>query len=100
MQDYLSRLAQIESSNNPYARNPNSSAKGLYQFIDSTAKQYGITAPFGTPEYTQQEQQAVMRLTEDNRNALRQFLGREPSQGELYLAHQQGATGAKRILSN
>ncbi|MEN6387171.1 MAG: transglycosylase SLT domain-containing protein [Phycisphaerales bacterium] len=100
MQDYLSRLAQIESSNNPYARNPNSSAKGLYQFIDSTAKQYGITAPFGTPEYTQQEQQAVMRFTEDNRNALRQFLGREPTQGELYLAHQQGVGGAKRILSN
>jgi Transglycosylase SLT domain len=100
MQDYLARLAQIESSNNPLARNSNSSAKGLYQFIDSTAKQYGINAPFGTPEYTQQEQQAVMKFTEDNRNALSQFLGREPTQGELYLAHQQGVGGAKRILSN
>jgi hypothetical protein len=97
---YLQRLAMIESSGNPLAKNPNSSAKGLYQFMPRTAQQYGITAPFGTPEYTSQEQDAVKRLTEDNRNALRKFLNREPTEGELYLAHQQGATGAKRLLTN
>lgn len=98
--DYLTRLAQIESSGNPYAQNPNSSARGLYQFIEPTAAQYGITAPFGTPEYTQQETSAVQRFTEDNRNALRRVLGREPTEGELYLAHQQGAKGAANILLN
>lgn len=29
-------LAEIESGFNPLAKNPNSSAKGIYQFIDST----------------------------------------------------------------
>lgn len=31
-----------ESSWNPYARNPNSSAKGIAQFIDGTAKMFNI----------------------------------------------------------
>lgn len=29
-------LAKIESNYNPYARNPSSTAKGIYQFLDST----------------------------------------------------------------
>lgn len=97
---YLQRLAQIESSGNPFARNPRSSAKGLYQFIDSTADQYGITAPFGTPEYTQQETAAAREFAADNYRALERALGRPPTEGELYLAHQQGASGASNILSN
>lgn len=97
---YLRRVAEIESSMNPYARNPNSSARGLFQFINPTAAQYGITAPFGTPEYTQQEIAAAQRFTEDNRAALRRALGREPTEAELYLAHQQGAGGAAKLLSN
>lgn len=98
--EYYTRLAQLESSNNPYAKNPKSSAKGKYQFIDSTAKQYGITAPFGTPEYTQQEEEAIKRFTSDNYNILKEKLGREPSQGELYLAHQQGANGAAKLIGS
>ncbi|SPU27851.1 Transglycosylase SLT domain [Candidatus Bartonella washoeensis] len=43
---YLYRVAQIESGGNPNARNPRSSAGGLYQFIDSTAKQYGLQDRF------------------------------------------------------
>lgn len=98
--EYYTRLAQLESANNPYAKNPKSSAKGKYQFIDSTAKQYGITAPFGTPEYTQQEEQAIKQFTADNYNTLKQKLGREPSAGELYLAHQQGAAGAVKLIGS
>ncbi len=100
MQDYFAKLAQVESSGNPFARNPNSSAKGMFQFIDSTAKQYGITAPFGTPEYAKQEIEAVKKFTADNKAALTDALGREPTLGELYLAHQQGAGGAAKILTN
>jgi len=96
---YLDKLAQVESGNNPLAQNVKSSAKGRYQFIDSTAKQYGITAEFGTPEYAQQETEAVKKFTEDNYKTLRDKLGRDPSHGELYLAHQQGADGAVKILS-
>lgn len=93
---YLRRLAEIESGMNPLAKNPNSSAGGLFQFIDSTAEQYGLQDRFN-PE---QAIDAASRLTEDNRNYLRRRLGREPSPGELYLAHQQGATGAANILAN
>ena len=36
----------MESGMNPYARNPASSAKGLFQFTDKTAKAYGLEDPF------------------------------------------------------
>ena len=94
--NYLTRLAMIESSNNPRAQNPNSSAKGLYQFIDSTAQQYGLQDPFDPVQATD----AAKRLTQDNRNALAKALQREPTEGELYLAHQQGANGALKLLSD
>lgn len=97
---YFTQLAMVESSNNPLAKNPKSSAKGRFQFIDETAKQYGINAPFGTPEYQRQEKDAVKRLTKDNYNHLKNVLGRSPTNGELYLAHQQGAGGAEKILTS
>lgn len=39
--DVMLRLAQRESSLNPSAKNPKSSAGGLFQFIDGTWNQYG-----------------------------------------------------------
>ncbi len=97
---YYRRLAEIESNNNPLAKNPNSSAKGRFQFIDSTAKEYGITAEFGTPQYQKQELEAVQKFTENNKRILTRDLGRSPTEGELYLAHQQGAGGALKLLKN
>lgn len=93
---YLNRLAQIESGNNPKAKNPKSSAKGKYQFIDSTAKAYGLEDPMDE----EQSEKAVIKFTEDNYKRLNKELGREPTAGELYLAHQQGAAGALRLLKN
>lgn len=46
----IETLVQVESNNNPNARNPTSSAKGLGQFIDSTAAQYGIAGRQFEPE--------------------------------------------------
>ncbi len=37
----LEKIALCESSNNPLATNKKSSAKGLYQFLDSSWKFYG-----------------------------------------------------------
>lgn len=91
---YLYRTAQIESALNPNAKNPRSSAGGLFQFINSTAKAYGLTNRYDP----QQASEAAARLARDNANALRPTLGREPTAAELYLAHQQGAGGAKKIL--
>ncbi|WP_175868720.1 transglycosylase SLT domain-containing protein [Bartonella gabonensis] len=95
-ESYLYRVAQVESGGNPNARNPRSSAGGLYQFIDSTAKQYGLQDRFDP----MQAADAMGRLTLDNRNHLSRVLGRAPTEAELYLAHQQGAGGAARLLQN
>lgn len=93
---YLARTAQIESGGNPNAQNPNSSASGMFQFIDSTAQQYGLTNPMDPVASAQ----AAARLAADNAAVLRAKLGREPTAAELYLAHQQGAGGALALLTN
>lgn len=92
----LAVIAQLESSGDPSAKNPNSSAGGLFQFIDGTARQYGLNNRFDPVASSD----AGARLLRDNRQALRGGLGREPTIGELYLAHQQGAAGALGLLKN
>lgn len=96
----LLTIAYIETggSYDPLSKNPKSSAKGLFQFINTTGKDYGLT---GKDAYdVNQAADAAARLTVDNMEALRKALGREPTIGELYLAHQQGAQGAATILSS
>lgn len=93
---YLGRTAQLESRGNPRAQNPNSSAGGLFQFVDRTARDYGLTNRFDPTEATD----AAARLARDNAATLRNTLGRDPTAAELYLAHQQGAAGAARLLAN
>lgn len=94
--DYFKKLAAVESGGNPNAVSP-TGAKGVFQFIPSTWKQYGGGADVMDPNA---QFVAVQRLTADNRSALASALGREPTAGELYLAHQQGAGGAIKLLSN
>lgn len=93
---YLERAAQIESGLNPNARNPRSSAGGLFQFIDSTARQYGLDNKFDPRAATM----AAAQLAADNKRTLEQALGRPVTDGELYLAHQQGSGGALKLLQN
>ncbi len=92
----LLKIAELESSFNPQARNTSSSAGGLFQFIDSTAADYGLADRFDPS----QAADAAARLAKDNAASLRKVLGRDPTAGELYLAHQQGAGGAAKLLSN
>jgi len=95
-QGYLERTAFIESRGNPNAKNSKSSAGGLFQFIDGTAKQYGVKDRFDPVQATD----GAVDLAVDNKRKLTAALGREPTGAELYLAHQQGGTGASRLLSN
>jgi hypothetical protein len=93
---YLERTAQIESSGNPDAKNPNSSAGGLFQQIDSNAKEFGVTDRFNPEQSTV----GAAKFAKQNAAKLRGVLGREPTGAELYLAHQQGGAGAARLLSD
>jgi hypothetical protein len=93
----LQRIAELESSGNPAAVNPkNPDAVGLFQITAGTAAQYGLddrTDPKASA-------QTAAELMKDNANVLRAKLGRDPTPAELYLAHQQGATGAAALLSH
>lgn len=93
---FLVREAQIESGLDPNNANPTSSAKGLFQFIDSTRRQYGNFDPYDPAASSD----AAAHLASDNARLLRGALGREPTGPELYLAHQQGGAGAVRLLQN
>lgn len=92
----LRTLAWIESRGDPSAQNPGSSAGGLFQFTDATARAYGLTNKMDAAASSD----AGARLTANNIQGLRQSLGREPSVGEIYLAHQQGLGGALKLLRN
>lgn len=89
------REAQIESGMNPSATNP-SGAAGLFQFIPSTAAHYGLSNPLDPVASSD----AAARLMRDNAAVLSRALGRDPTGAELYLAHQQGAGGAAKLLSH
>lgn len=93
---YLARIRSIESANGQNTFNPKSGAAGDFQFIPSTARQYGLKDPYDL----NQSADAAARFTRDNANYLQKALGREPTAAELYLAHQQGAGGAVKLLSN
>lgn len=93
---YLNKLAMIESGGNPSAQNSSSSAGGLFQQIDSNAAAYGVSDRFDPVQSTE----GAVAFAVDNTAYLTKVLGREPTGGELYLAHQQGPGGAAKLLSN
>lgn len=91
---YLARVAQLESSGDPNAAN--GSSEGLYGFMPGTAEDYGLKNRRDPNESSD----AAARMTLDNRKFLLKSLGREPTEAELYLAHQQGASGAAALIKN
>lgn len=94
--DYLPRIAEIESTGNPNALHKGSGASGLFQFIPSTAKAFGLSNPFDPAAASD----AASQMTLSNEKTLSRAIGRQPTDGEMYLAHQQGAVGASKILNN
>jgi len=93
---FLNKMAMIESGGNPNAQNDSSSAGGLFQQIDSNAAEYGVANRFDPVQSTE----GAVRFAIANKNYLTGILGREPTGGELYLAHQQGPGGAAKLLAN
>lgn len=92
---YLEKTASIESGGNPDAVSP-TGATGLFQFTKGTAKDVGLTDRKNPVDSTK----SAVRLAVTNKNGLIKALGREPTGGELYLAHQQGLGGASALLKN
>ena len=126
---YLLTTAQRESALDPNAHAPNSSASGLFQFLDSTWLQvvkdagpsYGLSAYANSITKTDSGRyvvdpamrKAVLDLRTDptanatmagaftqmNSQYLTSALGRAPSTGELYIAHFMGAAGAAKLIT-
>lgn len=101
-ESYFDNLIDIESKGNPKAKAKSSSAAGLAQFTKGTAARYGLKNPYDPA----QTAVALGKLTLDNKRALEKALGRPATQGDLYMAHQQGVgskakkTGAIGLLDN
>ena len=127
--DYLLQTAMRESSLNPQARAQSSSAVGLFQFLESTwlqvMKEQGPR--LGYQQYADaiqntgdgykvadpQMKEQILKLREDpqiaadlaaaftksNGDYLSAKFGRQPSAGELYIAHFLGAQGAEKMFN-
>jgi hypothetical protein len=105
-QNFFDAVKMAESSGNPNAQAATSSASGLYQFTDQTWKdsvskwgnKYGITeADKNNP---QAQELMVRELTLDNARILADKIGREPSDGDLYMAHVFGAGAGAKMINN
>lgn len=100
---YLTKLAVVESENNPNAKAKTSSASGAFQFLESTWK--GLTNKYKLGYSLDdrfdpiKSKKVADLLTKENENALRPVLGREPNDGERYLGHFLGTQGSKQLLS-
>lgn len=91
--DYLHTTAMIESRGNPNAKN--GSSTGPFQFHPDTFARMGGT-DINDPT---QQAAAALTLARQDAGALRNALKREPTPGEVYLAHQQGIAGAQALLT-
>lgn len=94
-ENVLNTIFSIESKFNPNAKNPNSSASGIGQFINKTAERFDID-PFDPAQAIP----ATAKLAVEAKEVLEPILGRPLTAGEFYLAHQQGVQGAVNLLSN
>jgi hypothetical protein len=98
--DMMLRIAQIESGMNPLAANPNSSARGVYQFLTKPGGAWDQYGAGQDPLDPVANVDAGARFMRDNQATLRHKLGREPQPWEVYLTHQQGSAGGPALLSN
>lgn len=103
---FLASIAQKESGNNPDAKSSNSSATGLFQMtkptwnalVDKYGKQYGVTKDM----INDPKGNAVMAslYAQDNKATLDKSLGRQSTNGEVYMAHFLGPSGAQKLINN
>ena len=95
--DVALRIAGVESSYRPGAKNPKSSAKGLFQVTNDTWKDYG-GAP-GKAKNVDENIRVGMKIMSSNKDSMQKFLGHEPLPSDIYAAHFFGPTGARSVMS-
>ena len=88
----MAKVVQIESGGNPNARNGNH--VGLVQAGPDYWRRFGN----GSPLDPFASISALGKSSASDAAYLRNQIGRQPSDAELYLAHQQGAGGAAKLL--
>jgi hypothetical protein len=94
--NFLATMWQIESSS---SRDPGMNSGpyvGPFQLGDAVAGQFGIQDPTNFREAAV----GAAKFAQTNATTLARVLGRTPTAEELYLAHQQGPSGAAALLSN
>lgn len=90
-------IASIETGGkfNADAKNPDSTAHGLFQVTDKTWGYLG-----GKDRNSKSEQIRIgLKNIEQTKDGLTKSLGREPKMHELYMGHMLGANGAKHVLT-
>ena len=111
MTDYSALAAMVlpaaqmaESSNNPNAQNPNSSASGLLQFTDPTWA--GLAKKYPQDGYTlqnkndpQKQQQAFARLATSEYGPALDKAGVSATPQDLYLMHHLGTPNGIKVLT-
>lgn len=100
---YMMANSKFESGDNPNAVNKLSGASGRYQFMPSTWQGLIKEAPHLqlTPEGIKddaQQNRAMRYYTTKSVDALKPVLGRQPTGGELYLAHLLGHSGGPSLI--
>jgi hypothetical protein len=95
--ELLNKIAGIESGYKSTAANPNSTAKGLFQFTDSTWK--GMGGKEGEQFDPEKNAELGAKFVRQNAEGLKGALGRNPTYGEVYASHFFGLKGAKDLLN-
>lgn len=91
-------IANIESGLNPNAKAKGSSASGLFQLTNATAKESGVVDFANKNDPSINAKAGILNLKKTN-DALTKFLGRNPTGAELYLGEMLGVSGSEKVLS-
>jgi hypothetical protein len=86
--DFMRAVASIESNMNPGIGTNRSGYTGLYQFGADAWQDYGQGGDMAS---ARDSAMAAARMFRANARQLERYLGRRPTDTELYIAHQQGA---------
>jgi hypothetical protein len=89
---WLFAIARVESNMNPDARNLDSGAAGIFQYLKGTAKEENID-PMNLPEAAAATAKRIARDV-----AAMSKVGHTATLTDVYLSHQQGRSGYAEIL--